>query len=60
LSNEEFPFLFVLLTRYYCSDQIQEMRARCTYGEEEECICGRYEEWRLPGRLGVVDGTEIK
>lgn len=29
------------------------------YGEEEEHICGKFEEWRLLGRLGVVDGIEM-
>lgn len=57
MHNVEIPFL--LLARGYCSDQIQEVGARLTYGEEEERICGKYEEWRLLGRLGVVDGTEI-
>jgi hypothetical protein len=60
LHNEELPFLFVLLTGYYCSDQLQEVRARRTYGEEEECICGKCEELRLPGGLGVAVGIEIK
>jgi hypothetical protein len=23
------------------------------------CVSGKYEEWRLLGRLGVVDGIEI-